>query len=140
VRIISLSLALLCIVTAHAQPPATPAAAGAAQTGAAAAGEKPTAFVVKFKVKPGMNAAFEKAFAEMEKGVASAEPGNVSYDLYHMAQDPQTYVIVEHYKDSAAVSAHGKSAHGRKLIADLKDLTDGRPEAMPLVWVSGKPQ
>jgi quinol monooxygenase YgiN len=137
-RIVSLSLALLCIATAHAQAPASPAPAGAAQTGAADAGEKPTAFVVKFKVKPGMNDAFEKAFAAMERGVASSEPGNVSYDLYRVPQDPQSYVIVEHYKDPAAVSAHGKSAHGRKLIADLKDLTDGRPEVMTLVWVSGK--
>jgi hypothetical protein len=48
-------------------------------------------------------------------------------------EPPQTHVIVEHYKDPAAVSAHG-----RKLIADLKDLTEGRPEVMTLVWVSRK--
>jgi hypothetical protein len=48
-------------------------------------------------------------------------------------REPQTHAIVKHHKDPAAVSAHG-----RKLIADLKDLTEGRPEVMTLVWVSGK--
>jgi quinol monooxygenase YgiN len=137
VRIISVSLALLCIVTAYAQPPASHPPASAA-TAAADSGEKPSAFVVKFKVKPGMNAAFEKAFAEMQKGVAAAEPGNLYYDLYRIDQDPQTYVILEHYKDQDAVSAHGKSEHAKKLIATLKDLLDGPPDAMRLILVSSK--
>jgi quinol monooxygenase YgiN len=136
VRIVSLSLALLCIVTAYAQAPAAhpPAAGSAADT------ERPSAFVVKFKVKPGMNAAFETAFAEMQKGVAGSEPGNLYYDLYRIDQDPQTYVILEHYKDQAAVTAHGKSEHARKLIAALHDLMDGPPDAMRLVLVRSKQQ
>ena len=93
---------------------------------------------MKFKVKPGMNAAFQKAFAEMQQGVATSEPGNLYYDLYRLDQDPQTYVILEHYRDQAAITAHGQSEHARKLIATLKDLLDGRPDAMPLVLVSSK--
>ena len=85
-----------------------------------------------------MNAAFEKAFAEMQKGVAASEPGNLYYDLYRIDQDPQTYVILEHYKDQAAITAHGKSPHAQKLIATLKDLLDGPPEATRLVLVSSK--
>jgi quinol monooxygenase YgiN len=138
VRIISVSLALLCIVTAYAQPPASHAPAAGATAAPADTGEKPSAFVVKFKVKPGMNAAFEKAFAEMEKGVAAAEPGNLYYDLYRVDQDPQTYVILEHYKDQAAITAHGQSGHAKKLIATLKDLLDGAPDATRLVLVSSK--
>ncbi len=137
-RIISVSLALLCIVTAYAQPPAAHAPAAGSTASAADTGEKPSAFVVKFKVKPGMNAAFQKAFAEMQQGVASSEPGNLYYDLYRIDQDPQTYVILEHYRDQAAITAHGQSEHARKLIATLKDLLDGRPDAMPLVLVSSK--
>lgn len=131
-RILSLtvSLMLLCALTAYAQAPAP--------SGAAAPAGNATAMVVKFKVKPGMNEAFEKAFREMEKGVARSEPGNVTYDLFRLAGDPQTYVVFEHYEDPAAVSAHGKSEHAKQLIAALKGLLDGRPDAMRLEFVSSK--
>ena len=138
IGIVSLSLALSSMVTAHAQPPA-PAAAAAPATAATDSKALPSAFVVKFRVKPGKNADFEQAFAEMQKSVARAEPGNVYYDLYRIDQDPQTYVILEHYKDQAAIQAHGKSEHGRKLIAALRDLLDGPPDAQRLVLVSAKP-
>lgn len=138
--IVSVSLALLSNVAACAQAPAAPPAAAPAAAGAATDDQAlPSAFVVKFKVKPGRNAAFEQAFAEMQRSVAGAEPGNVYYDLYRIDQDPQTYVILEHYKDQAAVQAHGKSQHARKLIAALGDLLDGPPDAQRLVLVSAKP-
>ena len=133
IPMVCMSLALLSIVTAYAQTSGAPA-----PTAAGADKASPSAFVVKFKVKPGMSAAFEKAFAEMQKSVASSEPGNVYYDLYRIDQDPQTYVILEHYKDQAAVAAHGKSQHARKLMAALRDLLDGPPDAQRLVLVSSK--
>ncbi len=132
VRIASLCLGLVLLsgFAAYAQGPAP--RAGATPPGNA------TAMVVKFKVKEGMNEAFEKAFRDMEKGVASSEPGNITYDLFHLAGDPQTYVVFEHYKDPAAVAAHGKSEHGKQLIAALNGLLDGRPDAMRLEFVSSK--
>ena len=139
-RIISVSLALLSTVTAFAQPPAPNSSPPAASAASDSSHQAPvTALVVKFKVKPGQNAAFEQAFKEMQASVAKAEPGNVYYDLYRLDQEPQTYVILEHYKDAAAVAAHGKSDHGRKLIAALRDLLDGPPDAQRLVLVSSKP-
>jgi quinol monooxygenase YgiN len=101
-------------------------------------GQMPTTFVVKFKVKPGMNAAFEKAFIEMQAGVRAHEPGNVYYDFFVMDQDPQVYVIVERYRDAAALSAHGQSEHGKKLFATLRDLTDDPPDVQRLVLISAK--
>jgi (4S)-4-hydroxy-5-phosphonooxypentane-2,3-dione isomerase len=131
VRIVSLSLGLILLstLTAHAQAPAP---------GAGTPAGNATAMVVKFKVKEGMNEAFEKAFRDMEKGVASSEPGNVTYDLFHLAGDPQTYVVFEHYQNLAAVAAHGKTEHARQLIAALNGLLDGRPDAMRLEFVSSK--
>lgn len=116
---------------ADAQAPAPNGAASAASNAPA-----PTCFVVKFKVKAGENAAFEKMFREVEASVREHEPGNVQYDLYRMAQDPQTYVVIEHYKDAAAVRAHGQFA--RKLFTNMGSLTEGRPDAMRLVFVSSK--
>ena len=116
---------------ANAQAPGPNGSAPAASSGPAA-----TCFVVKFKVKAGANAAFEKMFREVEASVRENEPGNVQYDLYRMAQDPQTYVVVEHYKDAAAIRAHGQDA--RKGFANMNSLTEGRPDAMRLVFVSSK--
>lgn len=129
-QIVGLVLCLLFGVSAYAQPPGSAPGPGK--------GPAPTAFVVKFKIKPGQNAAFEKAFAAMVVGVRKKEPGNITYDLFHEAQDPQTYVVFEHYRNAAAVAAHGKSAHGKKLMAALKDLLDGRPDADRLVFVMSK--
>jgi quinol monooxygenase YgiN len=123
-RLLTTSLALLFVVSSHAQTPAPGAA--------------PTTFVVKFKAKPGQNAALEKAFLDMQQGVKAHEPGNIDYDFYRDSTDPQTYVIVERYEDAAATNAHGQSAHAKKLIAALGDLMDGKPEATSLVLIRAK--
>jgi quinol monooxygenase YgiN len=133
--LLALLVTLLSFATAGAQPPAPPPGAGTTTSGAKA---MPSAFVVKFKVKPGMNAAFEKAFMEMQAGVRAHEPGNVYYDFFVTVQDPQTYVIIERYRDAAAISVHGQSEHGKKLFATLRDLLDGPPDALRLVLVSAK--
>lgn len=120
---------LILCTAAHAQPPAG--------TGD---GPPPTTFVVKIKVKTGKNADFEKAFAAMAAGVRRNEPGNVYYELYHLATDPQTYVVLEHYKDAGAVATHGKTGHAKTFIAALrdKDLLDGPPDAQNLIFVESK--
>lgn len=122
---------LLLWTGAQAQPPAA---------SVAGSGPPPTTFVVKIKVKAGKNADFEKAFAAMAAGVRAKEPGNVYYELYHRARDPQTYVVLEHYKDADAVAAHGKTEHAKTFIAALKDkdLLDGPPDAQNLVFVESK--
>jgi len=109
-----------------------------AQSPAPAAAPQATCYVVKFKAKPGKNAEMEAAFREMQAGVRAHEPGNVQYDFFVEAGDPQTYVIIERYKDQAAMQAHGASDHGKKLIAALRDLTDGQPQADRLVLISAK--
>src|SRR4051812_14891629 len=67
------------------------------------------AMVVKFRAKPGKSEEMKAFWLEMQKEVARSEPGNVQYDLLVMANDPQVYVIIERYKDAAAVAAHGQS-------------------------------
>jgi quinol monooxygenase YgiN len=138
IRIITLAAALLVgAVWANAQAPG----GGAGSSPGAAGARRPafppdaTAFVVTFKVKPGKNQAFEEAFRNMEMKVRQNEPGNLSYDLYRTGQ-PQTYVIVERYRDPAAVAAHGKDAGG--LMAGLRDTLDGPPSFQALTLLSSK--
>ncbi len=139
-QIILATLALSFALAADAQAPAGNAAAAppAAPRSESAPKDAATTFVVRFKIKSGKEAAFEEAFREMSQGVRKHEPGNIYYELYRTSDDPQTYVVLEHYKDTAAVAAHGKSPHAQKLIASLRDLLDGPPQAQRLIFVSSK--
>ncbi|MGH3631036.1 MAG: putative quinol monooxygenase [Sciscionella sp.] len=138
IRNIGMGLALALALTVYGQTPAhsAPAPAAAHHGAAAGHGVKPTAFVVSFKVKPGKNAAFVKVFKAMQAKMRAREPGCLYYDLYLSGHDPQTYVLIEHYKSPAAVATHGKSQEGQQLIAGLKGLLDGPPKAMRLKLVS----
>jgi quinol monooxygenase YgiN len=48
------------------------------------------------------------------------------YDLLVMADDPEVYVIIERYKDAAAVAAHGQSERAKAMFAKLGELMEGR--------------
>jgi quinol monooxygenase YgiN len=112
------------------------ASSGYAQTPEAS--PTPTGLFVKFKVKPGKNAAFEAAFRQMQASMREHEPGNVYYDLFVTPEDPQMYVIMERYQDAAAVAAHGRTEHMRKVLAALRELMDGPPVPQTLIFISGK--
>lgn len=98
-----------------------------------------TAMVVKFRAKPGKSEEMKAFWLEMQKEVAKSEPGNVYYDLMVMPSDPEVYVIVERYKDAAAVAAHGQSEKAKAMFAKLGELMAGPPQADYLQLISSKP-
>jgi quinol monooxygenase YgiN len=98
----------------------------------------PTGLFVKFHVKPGKNTAFEAAFRKMQQSMREHEPGNVYYDLFVTPENPQLYVIMERYRDAAAVTAHNQSEHLKTVLAELRDLLDGPIEPQRLVFISAK--
>jgi quinol monooxygenase YgiN len=95
--------------------------------------------VVKFRAKPGKSAEMKAFWLEMQKEVARAEPGNVQYDLLVMAGDPEVYVIIERYKDAAAVAAHGQSEKAKAMFGKLSELMEGSAQADYMQLVSAKP-
>ena len=97
-----------------------------------------TAMVVKFRAKPGKSEEMKAFWLEMQKEVAKSEPGNVQYDLMVMAGDPEVYVIVERYKDAAAVAAHGQSEKAKAMFAKLGELMAGPPQADYMQLISSK--
>ena len=115
IRAFCVALVLGFACAAHAQAPAPTAPAAAAT---------PTGLFVKFRVKPGKNAAFEAAFRQMQKSMREKEPGNLYYDLFVTPEDPQLYVILERYRDAAAVAEHNQTDHIKKVLAELRDLMD----------------
>jgi quinol monooxygenase YgiN len=96
------------------------------------------AMVVKFRAKPGKSEEMKAFWLEMQKEVAKSEPGNVQYDLMVMAGDPEVYVIVERYKDAAAVAAHGQSEKAKAMFAKLGELMAGPPQADYMQLISSK--
>ena len=109
-----------------------------AQSPAASAPPVPTGLFVKFLVKPNRNADFEAAFRKMQKSMHEHEPGNVYYDLFVTVENPQLYVIMERYRDGAAVTAHNQSEHLKTILAELRDLMAAPIEPQRLVFVSAK--
>ena len=127
------------IVTAALLALTLPAMAAEPQAGRPAA--RPanyTAMVVKFRAKPGKSEEMKAFWLEMQKEVAKSEPGNVQYDLMVMANDPEVYVIVERYKDAAAVAAHGQSEKAKAMFAKLGELMAGPPQADYMQLISTK--
>jgi len=94
--------------------------------------------VVKFRAKPGKSEEMKTFWLEMQKEVARSEPGNAQYDLLVMAGDPAVYVIIERYKDAAAVAAHGQSERAKAMFAKLGELMDGTPQADYMQLISAK--
>ena len=128
--ILTAALVALTLPAMAAEPPAARRAAPPANT---------NAMVVKFRAKPGKSAEMKAFWLEMQKEVAKSEPGNVYYDLLVMAGDPDVNVIIERYKDAAAVAAHGQSEKAKAMFAKLGELMEGAPQADYMQLVSSKP-
>jgi quinol monooxygenase YgiN len=101
------ALIALTLPLAAAEPQAARPAARPANT---------DTMVVKFRAKPGKSEEMKTFWLEMQKEVARSERCNVQYDLLVMADDPEVYVIIERYKDAAAVAAHGQSERAQTWI------------------------
>jgi len=87
--------------------------------------------VATLKVKPGMEAEFEKVARELVAKVNASEPGCKLYAL-HRAEAPGTYVFMERYTDQAAVEAHRATEYFKALGRKMGEYMDGRPEVLRL--------
>ncbi len=76
---------------------------------------------VSVQVKPGTADAFIAATRDNAHN-SRQEPGVVRFDLLQSAADPESFLLVEIYRDSAAAAAHKETAHyqrWRDAVADL---------------------
>ena len=55
-----------------------------------------------------------------------AEPGNISYDWYRSADDPNLWVLIEAYRDRESGDAHVQSAHFKAAMEQMPRLAGGR--------------
>lgn len=82
--------------------------------------------VAKWKFKQGQ---LENARPILNQLVSAtrSESGNICYDLYHSANDPEQILLFEQYSDDAAFAEHRSSRHFQSLaIGYLIPLLENR--------------
>ena len=78
-------------------------------------------FNVTFRCKPGMRDAFLDAIrSEGIVDAARAEPGNLQYDYFVPVDPSDDVLLIEKYRDAAAVGEHVRQTHTAKLV-ELKE-------------------
>lgn len=75
----------------------------------------------KLSVQPQHREAF---LEETKKVVAGsvAEEGNISYHLYEDPEKPNSFILVEEWKDAAALKVHEQTPHFQAFMQGVKDL------------------
>lgn len=84
--------------------------------------------IARLKIQEGKNEEFEGIFKELADAVRANEPDNLFYALHRTRDDENTYVVLEQYKDQAALDAHGQSEHFKTIGAKMGGCLAGRPE------------
>ena len=70
----------------------------------------------KMKLQEGKEAAFLEEVQALVKA-SQAEEGNVSYNLVKSVEEENTYLMIEGWKDQAAIESHNKSSHFQGFVA-----------------------
>lgn len=92
------------------------------------------AVVATLKIQDGKNDEFEAVFRDLSQQVRANEPGNLLYQLTRTS-DANTYKVLELYKDSEAMAAHGQADHFKAAGPKLGAVLAGRPEIERLTTV-----
>ena len=77
--------------------------------------------IVRFKVKPECQDAFQAACIENARG-SLQEPGVARFDLIHEAEDPTRFMFVEAFRSVDAHAVHRETPHyltWRDTVADM---------------------
>lgn len=83
--------------------------------------------VLKVKIRPEKRDEWLTGIAQYTADVRS-EPGNVSFDYYHKADDPNEFAIIEVFADSDAGSAHVATAHATNFFAWMPSMITEKPK------------
>ena len=86
------------------------------------------AIVATLRVKDGAGPDLEKTFKDLAGKVRANEPGNVFYQLAKSRTEPNTYKVLELYKDETALEAHRGSEHFKGAGPALGAVLAGRPD------------
>lgn len=82
---------------------------------------------VKLPIKEGRMDDAVAAVNELIAGVKTEE-GTLLYTVNTDKKDPNALIIMERYKDKAALEAHGATPHFQAFFAKAAEFIDGQPE------------
>ena len=82
--------------------------------------------VAVLAAKPGRETELEALLKSMA-AESRAEAGNLRYDLWRDADQPNRFVLDELYKDNDAVAFHRASPHFQAYLKRIGDLADRMP-------------
>jgi quinol monooxygenase YgiN len=71
--------------------------------------------IARHRAVDGMRDAVLAVFPELI-AASRKEPGNVAFEAYLSIDDPQSYVLLEHYTSRAAFAEHRASPHFKELM------------------------
>lgn len=80
------------------------------------------AIIAYLTVKPGKEATFQEHMTAQAKRCLANEAGCLQFDVAQDPRNPTRFVMLEVYKDDAAIKAHQESEHFknfRPVVADL---------------------
>ena len=78
--------------------------------------------VATLRAKEGAGPALEAVFREIAAQVSQHEPGNMVYELFRSPAEPDTYRVLEIYRDQEALEAHRNNEGVKSLAAKLAPL------------------
>lgn len=84
--------------------------------------------IATLKIQDGKGPEFEAFFTELAKQVRANEPGNLAYQLTKSRTEPNTYKVLELYKDQDALAHHGGTDYFKAAGAKFAAVLGGRPE------------
>jgi quinol monooxygenase YgiN len=83
--------------------------------------------VVKNPIKPEFADSFPELVAEFTAGTR-AEPGNITFEWFRSADEPNTWLLLEIFTDDEAGAAHTSSAHFQAATRELPKWLAATPQ------------
>lgn len=96
-------------------------------------------FLAHLQVKPQNASAFEALMAYVVEMTHRHEPGVIHYEFAKSVDEPDTYVVVEVYKDSDVHAAHMASEWVRESLPKSAALIEGKPHIRQYVSPGSSP-
>lgn len=96
-------------------------------------------FIANLRVPPENAAAFEELMTYVADMTNANEPGVVYYAFAKSVDEPDSYVVIEVYRDQAACTAHGETDWVRDSIPKYLPLIEGMPRLVQYVSPGQEP-
>jgi quinol monooxygenase YgiN len=83
--------------------------------------------VATLRIQPAKTAEFEALMLGLAAKVKANEPGCLFYELTKSRAEPNTYKVLEGYRDQAAVDQHSSSEYFRATMGAMRECFAEKP-------------